>query len=265
MAGPAKPRSRRKRPAPVAGRGPAVTLASKRKAATKRPAAATRQPGTKPPAAKRKRSAPPPQAREFTHRPRTPAAQQGSPRASRDERALRDRLALRETELAVIDAIHQAVASKFDFQGIVDLAGDRLRDIFASDAISIRWYDPKNDLILYLYEYEHGVRLHAAPRPPSESAMWMRLRETRKPVVRGTRAELETLGLRTMPGTDTSHSALGVPILAADRMLGIIVLNDHAREHAYGEAEIRLLTTVAGSMGVALENARLFDETQRLL
>ena len=46
-------------------------------------------------------------------------------------------------------------------------------------------------------------------------------------------------------------------------MLGTILLEDHEREHAYGAAEVRLLQTVASSMGVALEAARLFDETQR--
>ena len=35
--------------------------------------------------------------------------------------------------------------------------------------------------------------------------------------------------------------------------------------NAYTEADERLLGTVAASMGVALENARLFDETKRLL
>src|SRR5437762_2452086 len=37
------------------------------------------------------------------------------------------------------------------------------------------------------------------------------------------------------------------------------------RHKTSGEAEIRLISTVAARMGVALENARLFDETQRLL
>jgi GAF domain-containing protein len=48
-------------------------------------------------------------------------------------------------------------------------------------------------------------------------------------------------------------------------VLGAIVLENYEREHAFGAAAVRLLTTVAASMGVALENARLFDETQRLL
>ena len=34
---------------------------------------------------------------------------------------------------------------------------------------------------------------------------------------------------------------------------------------AFSEADERLLVTLATSMGVALENARLFDETKRLL
>ena len=56
-----------------------------------------------------------------------------------------------------------------------------------------------------------------------------------------------------------------MPILGSDRVLGSIVLENYEREDAFGEAEVRLLSTVAASMGVALENARLFDETQRLL
>ncbi len=55
-----------------------------------------------------------------------------------------------------------------------------------------------------------------------------------------------------------------MPILGGDRVLGTIVMEDYERENAFGEAEVRLLSTVAASMGVALENARLFDETQRL-
>src|SRR5678815_5061110 len=55
-----------------------------------------------------------------------------------------------------------------------------------------------------------------------------------------------------------------VPIIGSDRVLGAVQLENHEREHAFGESEVRLLQTVAASMGVALENARLFDETQRL-
>ena len=95
--------------------------------------------------------------------------------------------------------------------------------------------------------------------------MFAQMRQTRQPVVKNTLAELEATGGKIVPGTDSAKAMASVPILGGDRVLGAILLENHERENAFGDAEVRLLSTVAASMGVALENARLFDETQRLL
>src|SRR5437870_10662755 len=155
------------------------------------------------------------------------------------------------------------MAEKMDFQAIVDLVGDKLREVFHTGDIGIRWYDPKANLNHFLYQYEHGVRDYQPPRPPSAGAL--KILQTRQPVVVNNPAEYAALGFTTVPGTDQSLSSVTVPILGSDRVLGSIALENYERENAFGEAEVRLLTTVAASMGVALENARLFDETQRLL
>src|SRR5204862_344405 len=94
--------------------------------------------------------------------------------------------------------------------------------------------------------------------------IFFKLVQMRQPVVANSRAEYAAQGIKTVAGTDQSHSTAAVPILGSDRVLGFIAMEDYERENAFGEAEVRLLTTVAASMGVALENARLFDETQRL-
>ncbi len=71
--------------------------------------------------------------------------------------------------------------------------------------------------------------------------------------------------LFVVEGTDMSRSGVIAPIFAGDRLLGMLDVENHEKDNAYGDADVRLLSTVAASMGVALENARLFDETQRLL
>src|SRR5204862_4315520 len=95
--------------------------------------------------------------------------------------------------------------------------------------------------------------------------IFFKLVQMRQPVVANSRAEYAAQGIKTVAGTDQSHSTVAVPILGSDRVLGFIAMEDYERENAFREAEVRLPTTVAASMGVALENARLFDETQRLL
>jgi GAF domain-containing protein/DNA-binding response OmpR family regulator len=171
----------------------------------------------------------------------------------------------RAAELAVINSIQQGMAAELDFQAIVDLVGDKLREVFASGDIGIRWYDPVNNALHAVYDYEHGVRLEGLkPSKPGPNSMWARLVEERRPIVTNTPAEAAALGATTIPGTDTSLSSMRVPILGGDRVLGSIILESFEREHAYREADIRLASTVAASMGIALENARLFDETQRL-
>ena len=54
-----------------------------------------------------------------------------------------------------------------------------------------------------------------------------------------------------------------VPVLIGGKLRASIALESFEREDAFDEAAVHLLTTVAASMGVALQNARLFDETQR--
>ncbi|MGE5168806.1 MAG: GAF domain-containing protein, partial [Rudaea sp.] len=168
----------------------------------------------------------------------------------------------RNAELAVINSIQEGVAGKLDFQAIVDLVGDKLREVLRTDNVGIRWYDEKHRLVRYLYQYEHGQRLAPAPTPMAQP---QGARKHVAPIVANGPAEMDALGIVTMPGTDRACSSCTVPIHAGDRVLGTIVVEDFVRECAYGNAEVSLLSTIAASLGVALENARLFDETQRLL
>ncbi len=166
----------------------------------------------------------------------------------------------RSSELAVINSIQQGMARELNFQAIVDLVGDQLRAVLRTQDMGIRWLDHANRTVHYLYEFEHGVRLEI----PSEilpAARWESLKFHREPVLR--RTATEVAAINPVPGTDSSLSSAEVPIIGGDKLLGSILVESFEREHAFGDSDVRLLQTVASSMGVALENARLFDETQR--
>ena len=60
-----------------------------------------------------------------------------------------------------------------------------------------------------------------------------------------------------------AKSFLGVPILVGDEAIGVDQRPEHAREGRFGEADVRLLSTIAANVGVAIQNARLYRETHR--
>ena len=172
----------------------------------------------------------------------------------------------RTAELAIINSVQAALAAELDFNAIVNVVGDKLREVFHTRDLGIDYYDEKTNLIHYMYLYEHGKRLSIEPQPPRPGGVMETILKNRKPILFNNITDYATLNSATpVPGTSQGKSYVAVPIIMKDRVFGIIGLEDFENEYAFSESDVNLLTTLANAMSVALENARLFDETNRLL
>jgi diguanylate cyclase (GGDEF)-like protein len=61
----------------------------------------------------------------------------------------------------------------------------------------------------------------------------------------------------------SSRSAICLPLWRRKRILGILTLT-HVRPHHFDDEKLELLEAIAGQAGIAIENAQLFGEVQRL-
>ena len=186
------------------------------------------------------------------------------------ERKVAERTAAAEqraAELALINSIQQGITSRLGFQAIIDMVGDKLREVFKTGDLSIRWWNAQANTMEALYSVEHDQQLpKRPPYPVRPGTPLVKLLQTGVGVYAGTREAQVAMGMGgAAPGTDWCLSFMAAPIQGALRVLGSIVLEHHQREHAYGEADVRVLTTIGATLGTALENARLFDETQAAL
>ncbi len=212
-------------------------------------------PAKKPADAKKRKAAPEHGAVRATPR--------GKPKVAAPS-TLAAQLRERVNELQVVQAIQQGLAAKLDFQAIVDLVGDRMCSAFAMSDLNICWHDRKTNLLHYLFVIDDGKRLYIEPQPPVAGGIFETMCKTRLPVVLNSPADRKKVPAPTLKGAKLSKASAHIPIVGSDGIVGVMSTANYEQENAFGESELRLLTTIAGSLGIALENARLFDETQHL-
>ncbi|HET7928394.1 MAG TPA: GAF domain-containing protein [Actinomycetota bacterium] len=169
----------------------------------------------------------------------------------------------RNAELALINDVQRGLAENLEMHAMYDLVGDRIQEIFDAQSVDIVILDPSSGRLHFAYEIERGVRFHSAPM---EQIGFRRIAlETREPVVinEDVAARAAEAGNPLVMVGEPAKAAVFVPLLVGDRSTGVISLQNVDREHAFTEGDVRLLTTLAGSLSVALENARLFEETRQ--
>ncbi|RIK31864.1 MAG: hypothetical protein DCC56_06710 [Anaerolineae bacterium] len=171
----------------------------------------------------------------------------------------------RVAELQIINSIQQGLASKLDFQSIIDLVGEKVRETTKAKSVFIALYDKRTDIIVWPYWVTLGERVENPSELFSErKSITRRILFATEPVNLGTQEEILAHDAVPPEGMDVGKSFLGVPFSVGDVLMGALSIHDPNTEHAFNESDARLLQTLANSMSVALENARLFNETQRL-
>ena len=178
----------------------------------------------------------------------------------------------RAEELSLINDILSGLDTKMDIQSVYDRTGDKIRQIFDAQTVGLVIYDKENRLTHYPYIIENGERLYQEPLPYNEEGGGFsgQVIRSRQPLlVNRNFEEFSRKFLSQNLGTDDQtvvvHSGLWVPMIVGEEVRGVITLQNLEKEDAFSESDVRLLATIANSIAVAIENARLFDETQRLL
>jgi signal transduction histidine kinase/CheY-like chemotaxis protein len=174
-------------------------------------------------------------------------------------------LSLRAEELEVINSVQEGLVREMDMQAIYNFVGARIGELFDTQSVFIRSFDEQGTMEYWQYVVEKGEKITSDPRP----VIWANklLIQTKQPLlVNENYLEMA----KKHGGTGVSKglppkSALFIPMIAGGMVKGTVSLQNTDKENAFTESDLRLLTTLTNSMSVALENARLFDETSHLL
>ncbi len=167
----------------------------------------------------------------------------------------------------IVNSVQEGLAENLDMQAMYDLVGDKIQEIFDAQVVDIGIADLEAGLIHYPYTIERGVRLprrggsarrvHAHPGGAGGPGAVCHRR--RRGVDGRARSDVD-------PGRAGTLHPRRAPDERAARHAGGSSLQNLDRTHAFGESDRAAPRRRSPrSLSVALENARLFDETRRLL
>ncbi|MBW1870809.1 MAG: GAF domain-containing protein, partial [Deltaproteobacteria bacterium] len=146
--------------------------------------------------------------------------------AARIEKANLD-LEKRVKELVTLQEASQAITSSLNLSDTLDAIVTMTREIVVTSSCAIRLLDEETEEKLSLDQ--------AAPGKP--------------------------VGSDPKSGTGELKSFLGLPLKIGDRIIGYFELGS-LDEEAFGDSDRRVLQVLASQAAIAIENARLFENTQ---
>jgi GAF domain-containing protein len=172
----------------------------------------------------------------------------------------------RTAELSTVLEASKAISSSLDLKGTLAAIAEQMAKAVGADGCTLSYWDREADAVVTWAE----VRLDGQePDEPGTVYVLADFPLTRR-VLEERQAHTVSLG---DPQADPAEvellqehgfmSLLMLPLVAGRRTLGLIELEASAREHHFTGRELDLVTVLASQAAVALENARLFEETQQ--
>ncbi|MGD0613518.1 MAG: GAF domain-containing protein [Anaerolineales bacterium] len=169
-------------------------------------------------------------------------------------------------DLEAITVISQAISTASDLPSLYGVLHDQIRQHMGDNNFLVALYEPGTDSISipYLYELDsgHGQTSSLESFPLGEGLTSILIR-TKQPMMLLEETERRAAVLGAKVIGKPAKSWLGAPLIVAGEVVGAIIVQDTEHEHAFDEADLRFLTTLASQVAGAIYNVRLLDGTRQ--
>ncbi|MFQ5398917.1 MAG: ATP-binding protein [Anaerolineae bacterium] len=177
---------------------------------------------------------------------------------------VRQRLERRVQELDSLQVVGQSLSATLDLETILSSVYSQVSRLMQASTFYVALYDEDKGEVSFPFVISEGERVSWAPRKIGNGLTEHLLRTRRPLLVRQNLAQvLEELNLERIG--PLAETWLGVPLLAHDELLGIISVQSLTESNLYDEGHQELLMTIAAQAAMAIQNARLYAQTDRAL
>ncbi len=169
----------------------------------------------------------------------------------------------RITELSTLNEVGQAFSSALNLEDLGEVVLEQVSRVFDTDSFYIVTYEERFEEWEVLLMQDHGVR---SPRQrfPLGRGLTGYIMRNRKALWLRNVAELQHfLESENVPVLgEPAKSWMGIPLIAADLVVGAMGIQSYEQENLYTQADLALFSTIGAQIAGAIRNAQLFAQVQ---
>ena len=176
----------------------------------------------------------------------------------------------RLNEIATVNAVSQVAVSQLELNSLIELTGERLRQIQNVHSLFIALCDYQSNVINFPYYRFDDIVVESTSISIGEGlTSWVI--KNRRPLVIDQDYEQQSANMGVVrehfPGQPKQHPKtwMGIPMQVGDQVIGVLGIQNFEREHAFAEEDVRLWETIAANIGIAIQNAQLYTAAQQEL
>jgi GAF domain-containing protein len=178
-------------------------------------------------------------------------------------------LARMRGEMLALLAVNQTMRASRDLASLYRAVAAQLDGVVRCDSLFIALYLPETESVRFVYSVDEGVIDDEENEIPFDRApLSARIIRERQPIRID---DLDQDQLRQQVAFLTfgntakrSRSWLGAPMISGDAVQGVLAIQSY-QPNAFRQADADLLLLLASQVGVAVENARLFQQLRRTI
>ncbi|MBN1485831.1 MAG: GAF domain-containing protein [Chloroflexia bacterium] len=175
--------------------------------------------------------------------------------------------ARRVTEQEILTEMGRVLSSSIELSGLLEVVHQQVGRLFDTTNFYIAMYDESTDEWWMGLQVEHGERQQGGDRRKVQAGLTGYIIRNRLPILFTNEAENtafhESQGIATIG--ERALSWLGVPLISAGKIVGVIAIQSYKEEYLYDEQDLALFSTIAAQTAIAVDNARLFQEWKERL
>jgi len=164
--------------------------------------------------------------------------------------------------LSLFQEVTRLITSTLNVAKVLETIAAKIPEVIAVDAATIRLLDPTGDKLLLLAA--HGLSQEYLGREPIDTEKSVMAALAGSPVSIYDAASVPRTNYSTAARKEGVKSILVAPIPIRGNIGGVLRLITREHRH-FDEKEIDFVTALAEQCGIAIENARIYEDQQRQL